>query len=1051
MSPTRTATLDGEVSGPNYDTTQAPPGLARDDAVQEPDPVVMNGTGPEPTPTTAAEDRTLPQPSGSMTATGALDFLGASTVADKDVASGARPSSDVPQGSAQSVPVISAMPSRVETGGFEFSPPEELPDSMSTETSNQTFWFAKIGEFVQRRVAQAGAAMTPILESGQRRSTRQVLTTPPRSQRLFSTEAEQAMTQWTRRAPHLYTPEQRAPPQEGSSNGSLTQEQVLVEVQKQVKYEMRTHEEERQHLAQENQQLKDMLEKDPREAVIKVAAAAFLADYLKCSSRVSARPADAGCGGANVTGAPQQRPAAATVPSGALGLPVGNPLQDPMGALVQGMAQLQTAMSQTLSLKSKDVEVVKPGLAELPRLPELSTNSAIDVGDWLHGLQNHMGDLSNSSSQWWSEVLTCLSKYYEAYLAASHVGKLSLKAEDYETTLLRDDRWLRVDKRASSMILASLPESVKTELLSSRVVGTLAMLCRVVVLYRPGSVAERQQILRALEVPTTATTASEAVQELRRWARWVARATDIGIQCPDPSVMIKGLDSIVKKILGEHADINFRISMLRYTLEVDTRPTLHGAKSLQQALLSELEQVAYRGRQSGTTAPAVKAIAAGAPPSTGGRSDGQVGGAANGSESGSPTRQPKAKAKASCKFYLSDKGCSRGSACTFSHVFTRKEKMGRCWACGSTQHHQNECPTKVNGGSPTSKAGDQSKASPAVKAISGPAQTSATSASATSTATTSAPSVTGEQSSAMPEAEIKSLLEEASAMLKEIRREAVLSQGRHGTLLAKKTGAASSAPIVPLGALVEELGCQISWSRRGGLVIRHPQHGVIPPAVVGRCPVVGETQALDLIREIETRKLRTLENATRTTAKALWLWDEEKPWARHLDDFVKVGGRSAQLAAMTTKGSPFVSWTDLERSLLAENIDLSDRAGWGYLRAVPGSRQRRKRMMTLPWVVHLYSGPGKALDPVFRELDDGRVMVQVDINRSKAEDMNMVAGMYRALLWAAATGRIDGILGSPPQRPELVQRMMWLTVVAKAARAAHGGALPEQSTYHPSG
>ena len=57
----------------------------------------------------------------------------------------------------------------------------------------------------------------------------------------------------------------------------------------------------------------------------------------------------------------------------------------------------------------------------------------------------------------------------------------------------------------------------------------------------------------------------------------------------------------------------------------------------------------------------------------------------------------------------------------------------------------------------------------------------------------------------------------------------------------------------------------------------------------------------------------------------------------------------------------------------------------------------------------MFSGPGRSLDPIFRELDDGRVLVKVDINRSKVEDVNMEAGIYRALLWAAATGRIDGI------------------------------------------
>ena len=135
------------------------------------------------------------------------------------------------------------------------------------------------------------------------------------------------------------------------------------------------------------------------------------------------------------------------------------------------------------------------------------------------------------------------------------------------------------------MILASVPDGMKVELLSSRAVGTLASLARIVILYRPGSMAERQQILKALEAPSGATTAAEAVQELRKSSRWVARVTDLGLQRPDPSVMIKGLDSIVKKIL----DISFRVSMLRYNLEVDTMPTLQGAKDLQQALLSELE------------------------------------------------------------------------------------------------------------------------------------------------------------------------------------------------------------------------------------------------------------------------------------------------------------------------------------------------------------------------------------------------------------------------------------------------------------------------------
>ena len=152
---------------------------------------------------------------------------------------------------------------------------------------------------------------------------------------------------------------------------------------------------------------------------------------------------------------------------------------DPLGLLVQGMAQLQNAVSESLKSKSKEVEVVKPGIAELPQL----------------------ADLSNGSGDWWKEVMVSLAAYYEAYTRASRVGKLALRPEDYETSELKDPRWSRVDKRAASMLLASLPAGVRDEILASRLSGSLALLSRVVVLYRPGSVVERQQILTSLESP----------------------------------------------------------------------------------------------------------------------------------------------------------------------------------------------------------------------------------------------------------------------------------------------------------------------------------------------------------------------------------------------------------------------------------------------------------------------------------------------------------------------------------------------------------------------
>ena len=77
MSPTPTATRDGEVSGPNYAAAPAPPGLTVQDVDQGAEPVV-NGAGPEfLSSTAAANDVVFSQPSGSVGTVGAAEFLSA--------------------------------------------------------------------------------------------------------------------------------------------------------------------------------------------------------------------------------------------------------------------------------------------------------------------------------------------------------------------------------------------------------------------------------------------------------------------------------------------------------------------------------------------------------------------------------------------------------------------------------------------------------------------------------------------------------------------------------------------------------------------------------------------------------------------------------------------------------------------------------------------------------------------------------------------------------------------------------------------------------------
>ena len=164
---------------------------------------------------------------------------------------------------------------QVTVEGVTFSPPEELPrfdGSTGTSSSAPNVWFMRLGEFLQRRVSQAGASLvTPLIEARTAaRATPPSRTplSPPRSwqdgagrQGLMTPEAESAMQQWERRWRRqgpLLNPSPQQP--SDSSTGSITREQVLNEVQKQVAIEMQEFHRQREALEAENVKLKALVE-----------------------------------------------------------------------------------------------------------------------------------------------------------------------------------------------------------------------------------------------------------------------------------------------------------------------------------------------------------------------------------------------------------------------------------------------------------------------------------------------------------------------------------------------------------------------------------------------------------------------------------------------------------------------------------------------------------------------------------------------------------------------------------------------------------------------
>ena len=86
-----------------------------------------------------------------------------------------------------------------------------------------------------------------------------------------------------------------------------------------------------------------------------------------------------------------------------------------------------------------------------------------------------------------------------------------------------------------------------------------------------------------------------------------------------------------------------------------------------------------------------------------------------------------------------------------------------------------------------------------------------------------------------------------------------------GTLVVPPpaNGVASSSrqqTILPLGALVQTLGCTVSWSKRRGLRVTHPVLGPLKTGISpNTCPYIQEEQALKLIAELEAERLKEFE------------------------------------------------------------------------------------------------------------------------------------------------------------------------------------------------
>lgn len=249
-----------------------------------------------------------------------------------------------------------------------------------------------------------------------------------------------------------------------------------------------------------------------------------------------------------------------------------------MLTLMKGMQEMQKQMIEKGDRGEdggmiKGVEYVR-GQHELPRLAEWSAGTApIDLNDWLVLIEPIMADLTPTSQEWWEVLLGEARAWYDSHVKKSPVERLTHEPEPSPS--LAQKKWGRLEKRASTMLLMGIPETQREEMVATKQTSAMKIVCRLLTVYQPGGLAEKEVILRSLESPLETSNLPEAVGALRKWMRWRNRAKELGVSEPDASILLRGLGKIIKKPLEVHRDLSFRISLTRSVLQVDSISQFH--------------------------------------------------------------------------------------------------------------------------------------------------------------------------------------------------------------------------------------------------------------------------------------------------------------------------------------------------------------------------------------------------------------------------------------------------------------------------------------------
>ena len=281
----------------------------------------------------------------------------------------------------------------------------------------------------------------------------------------------------------------------------------------------------------------------------------------------------------------------------------------------------------------------------------------------------------------------------------------------------------RVESRAVTLLLAAIPVSLKEEAVSNRWLTCASLLFRVQCVYQPGGSSERSMLLSHLVGPEAVKSFSAAVEMLRRWQQNFFRVKELQAALPDPSLLLRGIDTATAQLLMQNPLLAFRVNSFRNRASLDYNPTVLTVLQLVRLLQAEFEAASLT--QEGAPDKKARLAAANAEQSGPGGKGLQPKAAPKlpaEAQTKALESPPEAKAKGKgkdkgkegarelgdCYNYSGGKGCKYGESCQFKHDKTTAKREKRCLLCGKEGHFRSDCPLA----SQESKGGKGSAALP---------------------------------------------------------------------------------------------------------------------------------------------------------------------------------------------------------------------------------------------------------------------------------------------------------------------------------------------------